>query len=107
MNTTKTKGGYFARMAAKADTAKLRRLHAKMWRDLAAARKTLRDYASRIEEAEAAKKKAARRCAEYADLYEHLFCMAVNRLTDEEREKHRAFKSRLLRRDTPQGVVSR
>lgn len=64
-----------------------------------AARSTLEQYAEEIQAAKEKQKEAERRSGELADIYDHLFTLAIDLLSPEDREKHREFTEKCRRRD--------
>lgn len=64
-----------------------------------AARRTLEQYAEEIQAAKEKQKEAERRAGELADIYDHLFTLAIDLLSPEDREKHRAFTEKCRHRD--------
>lgn len=65
--------------------------------ELETARKTLKQYADEIEAVKGKLMRAEDRVRALTDYYNHLFCMAADRLTDEEHEAHTKFKSEHFR----------
>lgn len=63
-----------------------------------AARRTLEQYAEEIQAAKEKQRAAENRASMLADIYGHLCGMTADRLSDEERQKHREFKAKLQRK---------
>ena len=63
-----------------------------------ATRRTLAQYADEVEAAKEKQRAAENRAGMLADIYGHLCGMTADRLSDEERQKHREFRARLQRK---------
>lgn len=64
-----------------------------------AARRTLEQYAEEMQAAKEKQKAAERRAGELADIYGHLFALAIDLLSPEDREKHREFTEKCRHQD--------
>lgn len=64
-----------------------------------AARRTLEQYAEEIQAAKEKQREAENRAGALSDIYGHLFTLAIDLLSPEDREKHREFTEKCRHRD--------